>query len=276
MSVRVERHGVVEPLTPRFIRFLEEALNAQSLDACQDPTERRADYTCFRGLAAIEVKTLGEDASVRVSNLTDKLRENRDWPAFYGKWPMERVLSNADDPAAVRDQLYDKVGRAIVRHIHKANKQLAAHSLAFPRKNNVRILILINEDHCDYHPEMMTYILSRALSRTENDEPKYANIDAMVFMSERHATVVGQQLTYPIVILFGKRTAPWKENVVYRITRAWSVWNNARYIDISEKAIEALQGFSTIDVVPDRMRRQELWQLEYRRMPYMRSWSKEL
>jgi hypothetical protein len=274
MSVRIERYGEVEPLTPRFTRFLVERLGAKSLDAIQAPTELRADYTCLNGLAAIELKTLKDDGSLRISNLTGHLEERSDWPVFYGSWPFQSVLSNLTDPETVRRQMYDRIGRAIVDHLRKANKQLRAHVKDFPRKNVVRIVILLNEDHEIYSPEMVTYLVQQALARTRDGFPRYESIDAVLFITERHATVISKQLAFPIAIVLGQTMddTAWKQNVVDRVADGWSAWNNVPTIEGTD--IGALS-FSTIEPISNQMRRQDLWLLQYRRRPYMDRWTDE-
>lgn len=105
VPVRIERYGAVDPVTPRFVRFLVEALGAESLDNIQAPTELRADYTCFRGLVVIELKTLEEDASVRMSNLAEKLETRPDWPLLYGSLPVSSILANLTSPEPVKNQI---------------------------------------------------------------------------------------------------------------------------------------------------------------------------
>ena len=63
MPNRIERRGKVLPLTPRFKRFLREALSSIALDDIQDSTQKRPDFSCWRDLLVIEVKSLEEDAT---------------------------------------------------------------------------------------------------------------------------------------------------------------------------------------------------------------------
>lgn len=78
--MRTERTGPVQRLTPRLERFFAEALRGVALDDLQDAQARKADCACLNGLLAIELKSLDEDASERMDNLTDELRDRPDWP----------------------------------------------------------------------------------------------------------------------------------------------------------------------------------------------------
>lgn len=272
--MRIERRGKVEPLTPRFTKFLVEALGGELLDDIQAPNDRRIDYRCLRGLVGIELKTLEGDATERMSNLTDELEKRDDWPEFYGSWPIDSVLSNLDDPEPVRRKTGERIGRAIVNHLKKANKQLAAHVQDFPRNRVVRLVVLLNEDHEVYDPATVTYLMQKELSRRDGDQPRYECIDAVMFLTERHATRVGNDVAFFFGVFTGQPMddSPWKAEVLDEIGRRWSRWNGARVVP---RDAEAVNSFTTIDHVPDEMRRQDLWRLQYRRNPYMQSFTNE-
>lgn len=274
LNMRIERRGKVEPLTPRFTKFLVKALGGELLDDIQAPTDRRIDYRCLRGLLAIELKTLEEDATERMSNLTDELEKRDDWPEFYGSWPIGSVLSNLNEPESVKQKTGERIGRAIVNHLKKANKQLAAHVRDFPRNRVVRLVVLLNEDHEIYDPATVAHLMQKELSRRDGDEPRYESIDAVMFLTERHATRVGNDVAFFVGTFAGQPMddSPWKGEVLDEIGRRWSRWNGARVVP---RDAEAVNSFTTIDHVPDQMRRQDLWRLQYRRKPYMQPLSNE-
>jgi hypothetical protein len=271
--MRIERTGDVDPLTPRVTRFFLEALSGVALDDVQDPQARKVDYACLNGLLAIELKTLEDDGSERMDNLTDKLRKRSDWPLFYGSWPIESVLKHVGEPELVRRQVAERVGRAIENHIHKANKQLAAHAADFPRKNLVGMVMLVNEDHPIYDPETVAYTVQRLLRRQENGQLLYPNIDAVMYLSERHAARVNELVAFPMLVLEGASmsSSPWKRQITDLVVTRWGRWNGVPTFDDGATAHK----FSTIDHIPGKMRRQEAWELEYRRDPYMAGFTDE-
>lgn len=175
--MRIERHGKEEPLTPRWKAFLRNALGGVDLDDVQSAEAMRADYSCLAGLIALELKTLEEDGSERMGNLLRELQQRPDWPMFYGSAPFQSMVKHLDDPEAAKLQFVNRAGRALVNHLKKANKQLGAHARNFPRKNSVRVMLLINEDHELYDPSLVAYIAQHALHRKENDTYLYPNID---------------------------------------------------------------------------------------------------
>jgi hypothetical protein len=185
---------------------------------------------------------------------------------------MESFIKNMADPDGVRRQVLNRLGRAIINHLKKANKQLGAHRAAHPRKNVVRVMLLVNEDHEIYDPNTVGYLLWHALRRYEGEQLLYPNIDCVIYMSERHATVVNGQVAFPIAIIEGQPIAAglWKRLVLDRFSEGWADWNSS---SLHER--EDLAGFTTIDHIPDAAPRHEAWRLEYRRNPYMRGWNVE-
>lgn len=266
-QMRIERQSQVSALKPRLERFFIEALSGRDLDMIQHPESRKADFVCLRGLLAIELKCLEEDGSNRIENLADELRVRADWPPFFGKVGFEAILKNLDDPELVRRRVVDRIGRAIKNHVQKANKQLAAHETAFPRKNAVKVMVLANENHDLYDPETVSYILDKLLHQLEGDALRYAHIDAVLYLTERHVANAGEQVAFPVICLEGSSVdiSPWKRQILDLLVCRWARWNAAQMINGEADQLV----FTTIEDVPDKMRRHDLWELEYRRRPYM-------
>ncbi|WP_156851859.1 hypothetical protein [Novosphingopyxis baekryungensis] len=267
--MRIERTGPVEPLTPRVERFIFEALRGQSLDDPDSSEQLRPDYACFRGLVAIELKTLEDDGEERVENLVEQLRKRPDWPIFLGSAPMDSFIKNTDDPDGIGKQVLERIGRGITRPLQKANRQLEAHEKDHPRKSLVKILILVNEDHEAYDPHTVSYILWHAVRRRDKDgSPRFAHVDAIIYFTERHATIVENLLTFPLTVVEGSgiQYAPWKSEVVEFIQHAWI--RHCDYPDLSFDEPQA-SDFTTIDHIPEHAPRHERWRTDYRRNPYL-------
>ncbi len=230
-----------------------EALRGEDLDKIQHPQERKADFRCLGGVLAVELKTLEDDGSERIDNLTDELRERPDWPTFIGSAPKQSFIAHLEGAEEVKRQFVSRIGRAIRQHLRKANKQLAAHEVAFPRKNLVKVMLLANEDHEIYDPEMVAYIVQHLLMRTDNSQRLYPNVDAVLFFSERHATKIHGSIAFPIVCVEGAsiESTLWKRDVVDLLMSRWADWNGAPLFH----ANPAEQKFSTIDHIPESMKR---------------------
>ncbi|HEX8574560.1 MAG TPA: hypothetical protein VF759_17600 [Allosphingosinicella sp.] len=270
--MRIERTGKIGPLTPRVVEYLTATLGGVSLDDTHSPEATRIDYACLRGLLAVELKTLEEPATERIDNLTDELRQREDWPIFLGSAPMESFIKNLDDPDGVRRRMIDRVGRAIINHLKKANRQLRAHEASFPRQNMVRLLVLVNEDHEIYDPHTVSYILWHAVRRTDGDGPLYGHVDGILYLTQRHATVKNNKLTYPIVTIEGPGCYdhPWKGDVLDLVAHRWGSENG-----YDQEPIGSVDEFVTIDHIPEIAPRSERWRTEYSRNPYLRSLTRE-
>jgi hypothetical protein len=271
--MRIERKGPVAKLTPRLERFFIEALGGESLDDILHPEARRADFRCLRGLLAIELKTFEQGASQRLDNLTAELSQRPDWPAFYGSAPIEPFLKHMQDPKQVKRRFVDRIGRAVKDHVNKADKQLAAHEATFPRKNMLKLMVLANEDHEIYDPAMVRYLTQKILFRQENGCLLYPHIDAVIFFTERHATSLDDQIAFPILCIDGHpmTSAPWKSEVINILMARWARWNGA---ELHHSDLQAHK-FQAIDNIPEHMKRNEHWQLEYKRMPYLAGFTEE-
>lgn len=267
--MRIERTGPVEPLTPRVEGFIVETLHGQSLDDPDNSEQLRPDYTCLRGLVAIELKSLEDDGEERVENLIKELRQRPDWPIFLGSAPMDAFIKNTDDPDGIGKQVLERVGRGINRPLQKANRQLEAYANDHPRKSLVKILMLVNEDHEAYDPHTVSYVLWHAVRRRDNDgSPRFAHVDAIIYFTERHATIVENLVTFPLTVVEGNGIyyAPWKSDVLDLIQRAWV--RHCGYPDLSVEEPQA-SDFSTIDHIPEQAPRHERWRTDYRRNPYL-------
>ena len=268
--MRIERTGPVVPLTPRIERFIRQALRGQSLDDPDKSEQQRPDYSCLGGLVAIELKTLEDDGEERLENLLEQLRQRPDWPLFLGSAPLQSFIKNTDDPDGLGKKVLERIGRGIPRPLQKANRHLEAHERDHPRKNLVKILVLVNEDHGPYDPHTVSYILWDAVRWVQSDgSPRFAHVDAIIYFTERHATVVQNLLTFPITAVegAGMDDAPWKSEVVDFIQRRW-----IQHCGYPELSVEDPQvsDFTTIDHIPDQAPRHERWRTDYRRRPYLK------
>lgn len=271
--MRIERTGQVEPLTPRIEAFLKNALGGVSLDDVQNPDQLRADYSCIRGLLAVELKTLESNGAERMDNLFAEFRERDDWPVFLGSAPIQSFIENTADPDGLRRKTLDRIGRSIINHLKKANRQLEAHCLSFPRRNTVRALVLVNEDHETYDPHTVSFILWHAVRRMKDDQLLYQHIDLIFYFTERHALIVDNRVAFPTLIIEGRPigNAPWKSEFGTLVTERWARWNDVPL----HRGGSAPDDFSTIEHIPETMKRYEAWSLEYRRRPYLSNLTKD-
>lgn len=272
-KTRIERRGPVERLTPRVERFLKEALGGISLDAKENSQERRPDYICINGMLAVELKTLEEDGAERWDNFIDELRERDDWPSILGSAPLQPFLKNMKDGEQLHKKAVERIGRAIVAHIRKANKQLKAHAEKSETGKIIKLLFLVNEDHEIYEPQVTAYVIQKTLHMIRDGAHAYPDVDAVIYLTERHATRLGSRVAYPFIGVEGAgiSSEPWKREFLDYLPNAWGRWTgNPMHQDEN-----AINDFTTIEHVPEQMERYKQWGLDYRRRPYMEHFSNE-
>lgn len=267
--MRIERTGPIKKLTPRFVDFLVGALRGVSLDEIHSHQKTRIDYACLNWLVAIELKALETDPSERTHNFVDSLRSRDDFPTFFGSVPLEAAFKNMKEPEKLRRAAMDRLGRAIITHMKKANDQLGQHMIDYPRRTCLKVLVLINEDHPEYDPQSVAWIAQHEMARENDAGYRYANIDAVIYLTERHGQTIDGRVAMPIAAIHGPmiEEQAWKEDLLQHIARRWSTWQGRPFYAIDEGDETS---FDTIEHVPDEMPRHELWRLQYRRQPYLR------
>lgn len=273
--MRIERTGKIEALTPRIERFITEELGGKSLDDIQSHGKRRADYLCLRGMLAIELKSLEDSGEERMDNLVDELRKRPDWPMFFGSAPMQAFIDNTDDPEGVGRAVAERISRGVLGPLRKANKQLEAHALNFPRRSQVRVLVLVNEDHEIYDPHTVSYILWHAVRRLQRDRPLYPHVDAILYFTERHAMMADGHVVFPCVSVESPAIGEeeWKGSVIDLISARWGRWNFGDAVQVDPESVD-ISRFKTVDHIPETAPRHERWRTDYRRSPYLRSMTK--
>lgn len=234
----------------------------------------KADFTCLRGLVVVELKCLVDDGKDRLANLQREMESREDWPRFYGNVPIQSVIKNLSDPEKSNIKVAERAGRTIVRHLEKANDQLKSHTSSYPRKNLVRLVFLVNEDNDLYSPLFAGSIIQDRLVHPPHEGADLGQIDAVVYLTERHLGMKNNEIALPMVCVEGRavHSQPWKVEVINWIQVRWAEWNKAHLRHVTR---EDFPEFVAVENIPDKLKRHELWRLDYRREPYLKSLDKE-
>ncbi|QFT63751.1 hypothetical protein [Roseivivax sp. THAF30] len=272
--MRIERYGDVQKLEPIVEHFLIENLSGISMDDLESHEKKRADYSCLDGRIAIEIKTLQENGEARIGTLIDRLKKrHKNWPEFLRPTQLSSHLKKLDLSQRDIDEVFSFMGRSIKNHLKKANEQLAEH-VSRHKETQLRAVFLINEDQEIYDPQNVAYITQKLLNETRSDNSiRLSSIDAVFFLTRRHATVHAGRIAFPFLCIESQsvENSSEKNDLIEIIIDRWFAKTKSYRI---EKPDDNLK-FTAIDIIPNRIKRYEKWELDYKRNRYMQSWSKE-
>jgi hypothetical protein len=267
MSIHIERTGGQPDLPAAFEAFVRH-LRGRSLDDRKDEEARKGkfpDFACYRDLVLIEMKHIEAEQNERI-NKTFKSRVRPDeQPFFYGTRRTNfKEFSNRDEIASA---VLSKLSRTIETHLSKANDQFEDYRERNPRKNSVSICLLLNSRIDEFSPDVVLYAVQQKL-RSSGDSSRFPGIDAVVYISEKHAQKLQDgRIAFALVqIICSPAIAQrWKMEVIERVMQHWTEFRTGG---------AAVRGradqFESIVDVPSQMARHEGWKLAYRRSPYLR------
>jgi len=268
--VHIERYEGAPNLPEIFRNFVLRQLRGRALD---DNFKEEAeagefpDFACYRDVVLIEVKHLESDQTERIDEVFRREASPHEMPVFFGARDgrlITRYLSNGKD---IEAKIASKLGRTIEAAIAKANRQFASYRQRHPRKNVINICVLLNSKLRELTP---SGVLHSIHAKVVNGGRRFSEIDAIVYISEKHMTILPDgRLAFGIGVFenVGAINSPWKMEVVNRILTLWSSYRTGADVQDGREDIE----FSVIDDISSYMKKSDLWTLEYKRDPYLQA-----
>jgi hypothetical protein len=259
--MRIERHGGPPDLQAAFTKCVLTELKGRVLDDDRNVEAalgRFPDFTCFRDLVLIEMKHLQTNQSDRINEVFDKTVDPADKPIFYGTRDGQHIINQANNGDQVKAALVSKLSRTVETHLSKANSQFADY------RSRLR----------EFTPDLVLHAVQGKMRGLSGDTPRFADIDGVLYISEKHYAVQPDgRIAFPVGIFeAASATAhPWKVNLIEVVAEAWS-HSRARGSVIPGGSDVS---FDVIDDIPRMMPLHERWQLEYKRRPYMSAVSDE-
>ena len=100
-----------------------------------------------------------------------------------------------------------------------------------------------------------------------NKVPRFLDIDAVVYISEKHCSILSdgrQAFAMGIFSGAGCEKDSWKMQLVDRVVRSWSLARTGtEYVESDSSGLRG--GFDVIEDIPEKVSRSELWIIEYAR-----------
>lgn len=271
-----ERHGEPPDLQSAFKRLITSRLRGRLLDDDQVKEAAQGefpDFACFRDLVLVEMKHLETDQHDRINNVIDANIDPAEKPFFYGSRAAHFITDAVSNGTAINEAIGAKLGRTIEALLSKANRQFRSYRSRHPKKNSVGICVVLNSTLREWSPDVVVHAIHRKMKISGNNEPRFPNIDAVLYISEKHIRKLPDGRPAHGLVIYEARGAldhPWKMQFVDYIVEAWSRMRTGGSVLESED-----RNFETIEDIPRSMSRPEVWQLEYRRDPYLQTLSIE-
>lgn len=271
-AVHLERTGGPPELQGAFSDLILIGLGGRALDdhqAKESAEGRFPDFACFNDLVLIEMKHLETNQTDRLNEVLETKIDPAEKPLFYGNRSAHFITGAVSNGAAVNADLASKLARTVETALKGANQQFRNYRSRHPRKNAVNICVILNSTIPEFSPEFTgRAIHSKMLQKNPQGESRFLNIDAVLYVSEKHFHLMPNgRVGFGLVIFeaMGAINHPWKMAFVDRITDEWS---RARTNGpIAEGATP--HRFETIHDIPKTLKMYEGWQLEYQRNPYL-------
>lgn len=271
-------------LERRILNFLATLPGAESLDDIlagkRFAGERRADYLLFGRRVIIEVKSLEADSSAKVETVMEPHQERAEYPLFYGKVELSKVLKHLPDGDEINRRIFYRVTRSVEDATRSAEDQIENTAKLLQLNDSVGVLVMLNENVDILTPEAVASRVGRLMKRLNSDGSHRSPIAFAWLHFESHVLVNGPaKTTLPIIVLEGPLASrfPWFHELLEYLHVAWAHFNGHPLVHNEAKDLSELKmgpASSGAKSTPnDRITRHELWERQYSKHPYLRDLS---
>src|SRR5262249_601334 len=183
------RDPMSKTLEQKFQDFMSQLPFVEVIDALPIPDEfneeKRADYLLENRKVIVELKTLESDPEYKINEELDKHRDRDDFPLFYGKQELSKILKHLSDGQKINSRIFYKISRSIESAFRDANKQIRSSKRVFDCRNASGLLVLLNHNIDVLSPEVILYRSSQLLTKTDdNCRHSYDNITSVWLIFE--------------------------------------------------------------------------------------------
>lgn len=262
----------------RFLAFLRSHPDAELIDELPDtdpaslsPGESRADFFLEKRRFLGELKSLETDTRYKIDAILAPHLKRRDWPQFFGTWPLERVLKTLPDGENIFRQVSSEVTSAIPGLVRKANSQIASTKSAIGATSGEGILVVLNDGIELLPPQTVVSHIQRALTERKPDgSARFRHIQSAVVISEAHRVVPGGDPRgvppfHPLFSCKNRLVPPTKEcsETVTELLVGWARFNG-KPLAVLQGALPTVMTVSEVTAAQGPIPRHEAWRLDYR------------
>lgn len=264
----------------RFKKFMASMPGVESIDelipTSAFPGKPRADYIFGARQIIVELKTLKVDPSQKVGKELDKHRNREDFPLFYGKVELNKILNHLPDGRNVNRKIYRNVTRSIEDAFRSAENQIEGTENILELKGNVGLLVILNEMIEVFSPDIVASRVSELLCARENRTNPFSSIDYVWLLFESHSiNVPGKPPGHPSTLLEGPMAHEfeWFRAHFDLLEAEWArscgsplyVWKDA-----PKKLADVRFQFLNPQRNKGEMKRHDFFERQYEAMPYLR------
>lgn len=273
-----------ESLEARFARFLASLQGTEVIDEMDWPVDpqrrRKADFLLAERKVILELKTLTEvDLPTKVDARVDKHRERDEFPLFYGKADLRKVLSRLPDGDAAYRGVVNAIGRSTEDAVRLAEEQVAhtRHVLGLP--DAVGLLVVLNDSVDILDPNVVGHRVVQLLKRSRTGRSDAEKVDFVWLHFESHS--VGDIGGVPAVVsalIRGEGAArfQWFPAFHKDLVSRWAAANGGVSVDGGGLDPASLTYRPMSEVTSPQLAsvpRHEVWRRQYRSRPYLREMS---
>jgi len=273
-------------LNERFKAFIAQLPSAEVIDDLDLPIEfdesKRADFLVENRKAVIELKSLETDPEYKVHEELKNHEKREEYPLFYGEMEIEKVLKHLPDGEQIKEKLFYKLSRSIEQSFREAEKQIAATKEILSCPDSFGLLVLLNRDISVLSPELISYRVSQLLTKTDDDGTfHYKNVTSVWFMVENFSLKSGKGMKFlPSIVIDGPAAVdkPELTKILDILQSGWAAFNGVPLAtaDIRKITDSYFIPLSELEKANEPLKpRHEIWRIQYRSRPYLRSLSDE-
>jgi hypothetical protein len=203
-----------------------------------------------------------------------------EWPHFYGEQEIQKILNFLPDKDKINARLFNAVTDSIEGIIEKANRQIRTTKRTFNLASAGGLLIILNDLVDILSPDILARRVRKCFhKRTATGEIRFPEVTLVWAINAAHYTQITPTLKgMPLLIMPSGLPDPNNiDGFVQTLDKKWSAYEGKPFLITDDDTFEKseFRKFSDDAKKKAPMPRHEVWRLQYKENPYLRSLSKE-
>lgn len=284
-SVRHLNHKAMnKTLEERFITFAKSLGRAEFIDDLaltpEQQAAQKADFFFNNRTIIGELKSLKTNTEDKIEAILKPYEDTPEWPHFYGEQEVHKITQFLPDKDKINAKLFNAVTDSIEGIVEKANRQIRTTKKTFDLPSAGGLLIILNDLVDILSPDVLARRVRRCLQkRTASGEMRFPEITLVWAINSAHYTQVTPTLkAMPILIMPSGLPDPNNiEGFVQTLGERWSAYDGKPFLRTDADTFKKFEfsRFSDDAKKSKPMPQHEVWRLQYKENPYLRSLSKE-